>query len=418
MGKRKSRKMKYNKSRRTRKRLNRSTKRTIQRVRKKKYSKRKKKEIKKIKGIRYFQMGGGDISNLEYGETELGSGSIGTVHQGTYKGNPVAIKVFKNVEDYEVALKKHNMIRDIKFKREPMGDEESLCGNIIEGGKIVAGIDSKANNYVMLFEIIQGKNLSRGLRVDYPPTISMSGTLCKKYVVDILKQLLPLHAEGLSHCDLGIQNIMLEPTPGGGDNEYFARVIDFDIAGELWAHADMHTLGSDITKMLEKATEEETDLGRAHKKLMLLLAGNLMNEEKTHRLNAWNTYILLTGENPKSILPENFGGCNQNTDFLEENPELLEKYRFSQLPTQYMTVDGPGPIGIKIYMTQDGKAIEVEAVKPDGKAAIAKIEPGMILLEVNDQTISGMSVDDVTEMYSKPSTYPFKMKFKVPITRG
>ena len=302
-------------TRRTKKRLNRSSRRTIQRIRKKKYSKRKKKKIKKIKGIRYFQMGG-DISNLEFGD-KLGSGADGDVYYGEYKDRRVAIKVFKGKKEYEEVLKRYNLIRDIKFKRGPAKDEEFLCDFIKEDGKIIAGKDSITGNYVALFEIIEGKNLFDDL---YDDTIS--GTQCKKYVVDILQQLIPLHAANLSHGDLGIQNIMLEPIPEGEGTEYFARVIDFDYAGKYREYTDMGTLGHEIIEMLDKTPDSED------KKFMLLLAANLSNKENI-RLNAWNTYILLTGHNPKSILPENFGGCTQNLDFLELNPELLEKYKIA-----------------------------------------------------------------------------------------
>ena len=217
--------------------------------------------------------------------------------------------------------------------------------------------------YIILFEYIEGKNMyeyvddkngeQRRLMVEKEKgtrrCFSCLGTTpvyrndaitpedCKRFVTYILRQLVPLHIAGYAHRDIKLDNIMIEQTTG------FARLIDFDytkkgaipstsepeydgtlgyIAPEVehelkfndYRPTDMYSLGVVIlnTLMFENIPVDGAG-GRSEiityistkgpdGLLLSLLIRNLLSDQPHHRFNAWNTYILLTEEDPNTIL--------------------------------------------------------------------------------------------------------------------
>lgn len=349
-----NRKQRTHKKQKTRRTKNKKLNRT-----KGKKLKRKNKKINKlIRGgnIPYVLQRGGSVpeTNINGGLLVSSGHTLGVgdneVYLGKYNSKHVAIKIFKNKENYESALAIYDMLKDVKFKRGPGSPTEYLCGVKIDDGKIIAGLIGE--DYVAILEYIKGSDLYENIVESEDRGIP--GGECIGFVVDILKQLIPLHMKEFAHRDIKPENVMLDTS---SPRTQFARLIDYDMTGPCligmgdpfkrkgtidyvapevmlesmrkdltdFRPTDMFSLGVTIVSMVVGNYYPWVDFPRApinikrntihpafSKKLkdsgLYDLVMNLVNENPNNRLTAWDTYILLTGDDPNNILPDDLQG--------------------------------------------------------------------------------------------------------------
>jgi serine/threonine protein kinase len=345
------RKQRTHKKQKTRRTKNKKLNRT-----KGKKLKRKNKKINKLRrggNIPYVLQRGGSVPETNInGELLVNSGhTLGVgdneVYLGRYNSEHVAIKVFKNRANYESALEIYDMLKDVKFKRGPDSPTEYLGGVKIDDGKIIAGLIGK--DYVAILEYIKGSDLYENI----VERMGIPREECIGFVVDILKQLIPLHMKEFAHRDIKPENVMLDTS---SPRTQFARLIDYDmtstcligmrdpfkrkgtidyVAPEVMLESmrkdltdfrptDMFSLGVTIVSMVVganpwdvyprsarniKRAKINPDFREKLEKFGLYdLVMNLVNENPKIRLNAWNTYILLTNDDPNNILPDDLQG--------------------------------------------------------------------------------------------------------------
>ena len=161
-----------------------------------------------------------DINRVEYGidkNEPLGSGGFAHVYQGTYGGEPVAIKEFGDEIMYGKA---------IKGIQKSMVDCPEAPG--ILSTKLNGFIDTHSASNVIIIDRYPGMELFEYITLS---DTTISADLINKIASDILLQIICLHDRNLVHRDIKPENIIFDNESWDKDDKekILARLIDWDM---------------------------------------------------------------------------------------------------------------------------------------------------------------------------------------------
>ena len=155
----------------------------------------------------------------------LGSGGFAHVYQGTYGGEPVAIKKFKGSEAanlYEIA------INGIQLSTIDCPEVPGILSTKLNGF-----IDTDKASHVIIMDQYPGMELLGYLNTFIKKRSSLSADLINKIASDILLQIICLHDRNYVHRDIKLENIIFDNNSwkSGDKEKILARLIDWDMTG-------------------------------------------------------------------------------------------------------------------------------------------------------------------------------------------
>jgi serine/threonine protein kinase len=138
-------------------------------------------------------------------EKFIGNGSLGDVHQGSWQGKEVAIKVLQ--------------VKTLPSHLKDLGKELKILGQCQSPFVLgLYGICMEADHGAVVMEYMSNGSLYHVLHQQVIPEQHRW-----QIAIDIAKGLAYLHGQQILHRDLKSQNILL-------DNNYRAKISDFDLA--------------------------------------------------------------------------------------------------------------------------------------------------------------------------------------------
>ncbi|HVU03960.1 MAG TPA: serine/threonine-protein kinase [Polyangiaceae bacterium] len=148
----------------------------------------------------------------------LGEGGMGRVYEGRQRAldRPVAVKCI-----HHHLLATESMV--LRFMEEARVASQLVHPNIVKIYDFGRSDPSVAPTFFLVMELLTGPDLGTVIREGGPLPVARTYAILKQ----VLSALGEAHARGITHRDAKPDNVILEPTVGGGER---VKIIDFGIA--------------------------------------------------------------------------------------------------------------------------------------------------------------------------------------------